>query len=57
MEIQSASYNRDENGQPISIRIVSDEGAIDTPLNGENWYNAALIEWLAADPVNNQISG
>lgn len=56
MQIQSATYNRDENSNPISVRVISDEGQADVPLQGTNWWNQALTAWLAADPAN-QIGG
>lgn len=55
--IENATFNRNEDGNPISVRIVDEIGTPrDLPLNGSTWWNDALREWLAADPAN-QISG
>lgn len=57
MNIESANYNRDESGNPISIHIVHDGGIeCDAPINGSNWICVALAQWLTADP-SNQIGG
>lgn len=52
MQIQSAVYNRDSDGNVISIHIVSNSVEADVPINGNTWINQAFEAWLISDSNN-----
>lgn len=53
MNIESAKYQKDENGELSSILIVHDsDQQCAAPFNGMTWVNTALNAWIA---LGNQI--
>ena len=48
MNIQSAQYIADEDGNNVAIKVVDDEGVErSAPVNGVTWINTDLGKWLA----------
>lgn len=49
MNIVSAQYAVDEDGNNASIQVTDDKGNISfAPVNGTTWLNGELNAWVAA---------
>lgn len=52
MNIQSAQYVNDQNGDQVSIQVTyeddaGDEQQTNAPIGGATWVNAELNTWVA----------
>ena len=44
MNIKSAQYNKDDNGNNCSINVVTDEKTLSIPLDPDNRHYAEILE-------------